>query len=311
LNYAHATLSVRFCIHQYASDQGHEHSRSRHAPAGQSPGKRYTAHGVQAGTPRGEDVEQGFTTEFEGERTGVDTTGQGEYFTVAASAASASSSRTRRLSDSSSFDPLNSHSPAFSTFIGLLFHALADGISLGAASSFPSSSSGVAVERDGASDSTAGLSVLIFLSLLIHKAPVAFSLSTLLLSYAPSSSLHTSYKSQIRKALLWFALATPVGAIVTWVLLKTITLISWSESLNEGAEEDGNVNGIFAGSMRGRLEFWSESQPDFSWMGQLPKEDAENNCSVCSWHSAALLRWHFPLCVHTRDGRYGVLVASN
>jgi hypothetical protein len=94
---------------------------------------------------------------------------------------------------------------------------------------------------------------------------VAFSLSTLLLSYAPSSSLHTSYKSQIRKALLWFALATPVGAIVTWVLLKTITLISWSESLNEGAEEDGNVNGIFAGSMRGRLEFWSESQPDFSW----------------------------------------------
>jgi hypothetical protein len=46
--------------------------------------------------------------------------------------------------------------------------------------------------------------------------------------------------------------------MVTWFLLKLITLISWSESMNEGEKEDGNVEGVFAGSMRGRLEFWSQ-----------------------------------------------------
>jgi len=197
-------------------------------------------------------VEQGYSGETEGERIGGSSSGQGEYFTVAAS----SSPRNRRISETIILDPLDSRSPAFSTFVGLLFHALADGISLGAASTFSSASS-VAIERDGSSDNgSVGLSVLIFLSLIIHKAPVAFSLSTLLLSYAPSASMQ-AYKSQIRKALLWFSLATPVGAMVTWFLLKSITLISWSESMNEGAEEDGNVEGIFAGSMRGRLEFWS------------------------------------------------------
>lgn len=245
----------RFCVHQYASDAGHDHGRGKYVPAGQSPGKRYAApHSSQDLSSR-QDVEHGYAADPEGERIGNgngNTPGQGDYFTVAAS-----STRTRRLSETLILDPLDSRSPAFSTFIGLLFHALADGISLGAASSFPSASS-AAVERDAGSDNASmGLSVLVFISLIIHKAPVAFSLSTLLLSYAPTASMH-AYKSQIRTALIWFSLATPFGAMVTWVMLKLITLISWSESMNEGAEEDGNVEGIFAGSMRGRLEFWSE-----------------------------------------------------
>lgn len=238
-------------MHQYASDLTHDHGRGKYTHPGQSPGKRHASH-VSSGSAVRQDVEQGYSGECESERIGASpVSGQGEYFTVAAS-----TSRTRRLSESTNLDPLDSRSPAFSTFVGLLFHALADGISLGAASSF-SSSSAVAVERDAASDNgSVGLSLLVFISLIIHKAPVAFSLSTLLLSYAPSASIQ-SYKSQIRKALLWFSLATPIGAMITWFLLKLITLISWSESMNEGAEEDGNVEGVFAGSMRGRLEFWS------------------------------------------------------
>lgn len=242
-------------MHQYASDLTHDHGRGKHTIIGQSqsPGKRYASHTTQD-SPSRQDVEQGYSGDAEGERIGGSSSGQGDYFTVAAS----SSNKVRKLSESISLDPLDSRSPAFSTFVGLLFHALADGISLGAASAFSSASS-VAVERDASADSGSdGLSVLVFISLIIHKAPVTFSLSTLLLSYAPSASMQT-YKSQIRKALLWFSLATPVGAMVTWFLLKLITLISWSESMNEGEKEDGNVEGVFAGSMRGRLEFWSKS----------------------------------------------------
>lgn len=241
-------------MHQYASDSGHDVGRGKYAPMGQSPGKRLPQYSNGHADGTSQDVEQGYIEDASAERR---TDAQGEFFQVAAG-----SSRPRRVSESLSLDPLDSKSPAFSTFVGLLFHALADGISLGAASSFPDTAASIAA-RDSASEGTSiGLSLLVFISLMVHKAPVAFSLSTLLLSHAPSASLH-AYKSQIRKALVWFSLATPVGAIVTWLMLKTITLISWSESMNEGAEEDGNVEGVFAGSMRGKLEFWSESS--FVW----------------------------------------------
>ena len=165
-----------------------------------------------------------------------------------------------------SADPLDSASPAFSTFVGLLFHALADGIALGAAASFASAGAtspgqggkqgGSAVGSDD-DDEAAGLSFLIFLSLIVHKAPVAFSLSSLLMSFSPAASLRT-HKSHIRRALGVFALATPIGAVVTWLALRLVSLITWSASMEDGNEEDGNIEGPLGGNMRGKLEFWSE-----------------------------------------------------
>jgi zinc transporter 9 len=153
-------------------------------------------------------------------------------------------------------DPLNASSPAFSTFVGLLFHALADGIALGAAAMSSQQLPGTTLGEAA----TSGLSFVIFFSLLIHKAPVAFSLTVLLISYAPAVATSTrAYYSQIRKSLLVFSLATPVGAIATWIVLKVLLLASWSDSMDESAEEDGNIEEVVGGNMRGRLEFWSKS----------------------------------------------------
>lgn len=97
----------------------------------------------------------------------------GDYFSVASSSSSKTITvRDRRSSDGPVADPLHSSSPAFSTFVGLLFHALADGISLGAASAFSSSTSsaheGAGKDHD---DGDNALSFIIFLSLIMYAVP--------------------------------------------------------------------------------------------------------------------------------------------
>lgn len=262
----------RFCIHQYAGS--HSHPR-RHAvddaPRGQGlhrlriPGSHHDAtKDVESGS-RGRSLSHSSINPSDPP---THDSRPSEYFAVASSANLAAKAG----------DPLDSTDPNFSTYVGLLFHALADGISLGAAASIsgattsaPASPGSTRADYSSDASGTAALSAVIFLSLLVHKAPVAFSLSTLLVS-SPSvasgsqgghgtglSPVARSTHSQIGKALAIFALATPVGALATWVILKGIAFISWSTSLGEGAEEDGSVGGPFAGSMRGRLEFWSES----------------------------------------------------
>ncbi|KAJ3190260.1 hypothetical protein HDU85_000554 [Gaertneriomyces sp. JEL0708] len=90
--------------------------------------------------------------------------------------------------------------------IGLVVHAAADGIALGAAS---------------VSD-RASLGLIVFLAIMLHKAPSAFALSTVLLG--EGHALKT-----IRKHLLIFSLAAPVAAITTCLALYTYGIDDPSE----------------------------------------------------------------------------------
>ncbi|QKX59878.1 uncharacterized protein TRUGW13939_07020 [Talaromyces rugulosus] len=89
----------------------------------------------------------------------------------------------------------SNHSFAMTT--GLVIHAAADGIAL------------------GASGSNSSLSFIIFLALLVHKAPAAFGLTSVLLKHGLSSRA-------ARGHLLVFSLAAPVGAILTFLAIQTL-----------------------------------------------------------------------------------------
>lgn len=83
------------------------------------------------------------------------------------------------------------------TTIGLVIHAAADGIAL-AASSFISESS---------------VGFMVFVALMVHKAPAAFGLTSVLLKQGLT-------KRQARAHLLVFSLAAPIGALATWALVN-------------------------------------------------------------------------------------------
>jgi len=83
------------------------------------------------------------------------------------------------------------------TTIGLVIHAAADGIAL-AASSFVSQAS---------------TGLIVFLALMIHKAPAAFGLTSVLLKQGRT-------KRQTRAHLIVFSLAAPVAALTTWILVN-------------------------------------------------------------------------------------------
>jgi solute carrier family 39 (zinc transporter), member 9 len=79
---------------------------------------------------------------------------------------------------------------------GLMFHAIADGVGLGAAS--------VSDNRK--------LEMTIFFAILLHKIPSAFGLGTIL--------LHEKYSLRsIRRHLIGFSLAAPLASILTYVML--------------------------------------------------------------------------------------------
>ena len=80
-----------------------------------------------------------------------------------------------------------------STTLGLLIHAFADGIALGASTT----------------TTTTHLSFIIFTALLLHKAPAAFGLTSVLLKQNLS-------KRAARGHLILFSAAAPVGALLTW-----------------------------------------------------------------------------------------------
>jgi solute carrier family 39 (zinc transporter), member 9 len=89
----------------------------------------------------------------------------------------------------------DSRNRGFATTTGLVIHAAADGIALGASSS----------------TSHSGLSFIIFFAIMVHKAPAAFGLTSILLKQGLS-------KRAARGHLLLFSLAAPTGAILTWLL---------------------------------------------------------------------------------------------
>lgn len=80
-----------------------------------------------------------------------------------------------------------------STTVGLVIHAAADGIALGASST----------------GSSRRLGFIVFLALMIHKAPAAFGLTSALLKQGLS-------KRRARTHLIIFSLAAPTGALLTW-----------------------------------------------------------------------------------------------
>lgn len=104
------------------------------------------------------------------------------------------------LSDLSSSPPAPPPSRALSTTLGLCIHAAADGIALGASSS---------------STTTTSLSLIIFVAIMVHKAPAAFGLTSVLLKQGLG-------KRGARAHLVVFSLAAPVGAVGTWVVVRTL-----------------------------------------------------------------------------------------
>ncbi|MCJ1310596.1 hypothetical protein MMC25_004261 [Agyrium rufum] len=83
------------------------------------------------------------------------------------------------------------------TTLGLIIHSAADGIALGASSNQPS------------------LSFIIFLAIMVHKAPAAFGLTSVLLKQGLG-------KRAARAHLLAFSLAAPLGAIGTWLVVAVL-----------------------------------------------------------------------------------------
>lgn len=92
-------------------------------------------------------------------------------------------------------------SRSFATTTGLVIHAAADGIALGASSS---------------ASTTSELSFIIFLAIMVHKAPAAFGLTSVLLKQGLS-------KRTARAHLLLFSLAAPAGGILTWLFAHTLS----------------------------------------------------------------------------------------
>ena len=106
------------------------------------------------------------------------------------------------LSDLSS-SPVSTPAPpqrSLSTTLGLCIHAAADGIALGASSS---------------SSSTTSLSLIIFVAIMVHKAPAAFGLTSVLLKQGLG-------KRSARAHLIVFSLAAPAGALATWILVRAL-----------------------------------------------------------------------------------------
>ncbi|KAI5275547.1 Zinc/iron permease [Aureobasidium subglaciale] len=95
-----------------------------------------------------------------------------------------------------SSDPMQQSRPS-STTVGLVIHAAADGIALGASST----------------GSSRRLGFIVFIALMIHKAPAAFGLTSALLKQGLS-------KRRARNHLIVFSLAAPIGALMTWALVN-------------------------------------------------------------------------------------------
>jgi zinc transporter 9 len=98
-----------------------------------------------------------------------------------------------------SFTPTPRKARSLATTIGLVIHAAADGIAMGAS----------------ATSSNMKLGFIIFIAIMIHKAPAAFGLTAVLLRQGLS-------KRTARVHLIAFSLAAPIGAISTWLFMSVL-----------------------------------------------------------------------------------------
>ncbi|XP_047651564.1 zinc transporter ZIP9 [Phacochoerus africanus] len=113
------------------------------------------------------------------------------------------SSHVHSTDDPETTRPSNSK---ITTTLGLVVHAAADGVALGAA----------------ASTSQTSVQLIVFVAIMLHKAPAAFGL----VSFLMHAGLE---RNRIRKHLLVFALAAPVMSMVTYLGLSK----SSKEALSE------------------------------------------------------------------------------
>ena len=80
------------------------------------------------------------------------------------------------------------------------FTLTADGIALGAA----------------AASSHTDIEMIVFFAIMLHKAPAAFGLVTFLLHEGLE-------RNRIRRHLLTFAFAAPIGAFITYILITQVS----------------------------------------------------------------------------------------
>ncbi|KNZ55325.1 hypothetical protein VP01_2710g5 [Puccinia sorghi] len=115
---------------------------------------------------------------------------------------------------------------SFSTVIGLLTHSVADGIALGASSTHTT--------QEGGRKGGLSLALIIFLAIMVHKAPAAFGMVAVLLAEGMSPGT-------VRRILLAFSLAAPLGALITWAALALLDrLANKHSSLPAPDPEEGN-----------------------------------------------------------------------
>lgn len=98
-----------------------------------------------------------------------------------------------------SLTPTPRRARSLATTIGLVIHAAADGIAMGASST----------------SSDMKLGFIVFIAIMIHKAPAAFGLTSVLLKQGLS-------KRAARGHLIVFSLAAPFGALATWLLITVL-----------------------------------------------------------------------------------------
>ncbi|TDZ23839.1 Zinc transporter ZIP9 [Colletotrichum orbiculare MAFF 240422] len=98
-----------------------------------------------------------------------------------------------------SLAPPPKQSRSLATTIGLVIHAAADGIAMGASTS----------------TSNTKLGLIIFVAIMVHKAPAAFGLTSVLLKQGLT-------KRTARGHLIVFSLAAPVGALSTWAIIQIL-----------------------------------------------------------------------------------------
>ncbi|KAF8645186.1 hypothetical protein AX16_008013 [Volvariella volvacea WC 439] len=96
-------------------------------------------------------------------------------------------------------------SKAFPLTLGLVVHGLADGLALGVSSLMSSESTH--------ENPAANMSFIVFLALIIHKAPTALALTTSLMA----SSLP---RADCKKHLAAFSASTPIGAIASYLVFS-------------------------------------------------------------------------------------------
>jgi solute carrier family 39 (zinc transporter), member 9 len=114
-----------------------------------------------------------------------------------------------------SLTPTPKQSRSLATTTGLVIHAAADGIAMGASVSSP--------------DKKLGL--IVFIAIMVHKAPAAFGLTSVLLKQGLS-------KRAARGHLIVFSLASPFGAWVTFILVSFL-----------GGQEQGEVSQWWTGML--------------------------------------------------------------